>query len=426
MVQDEDKTRDELLAEIAALRTQVGLLLEWEGSAKKAAAEATRWDDALLRAMVDSSPFAFYVVDHTTDEVLYLNPRFCQLWGQTDLENCTAAEGLTHTDVVAAMCVQALEPAALEASFEALKSDLGEEPSEGEILMVDGRVIERWATRLGQPDEPITATHIYMFLDVTDYRQRLDQAAQKAKMAAVSQLTGGIAHDFNNLLTSIKGYATLASREAPADSLLQRDIEQVIKSANLGANLTHRLLAFSRHKPITTRALDLNRLISPMETTLRARVGGQIELKLALGPSLGKVKIDAAEFELALTELVDNAREAMTEGGKLTIETTGVILDEDYVRGHPNTRVGRYICVRVTDTGKGMSAEVRRHLFEPFFTTKGIGRGAGLGLATVYGVVEQHRGHIDVKSAPGQGTVVSLYFPRVKLDTAEWPLNQGV
>jgi signal transduction histidine kinase len=426
MARDEDKTRDELLAELTALRAQVSLLMGWDQAATKTVAEAPLWDETLLRTMVEISPLAFYVVDHSADTVLYFNQRFGELWGLPDLETRREAGELAHSDVMTACRDRALDPTTFDTSFRAPQGQIGEEAQHDEVSLVDGRTIGRWMTRLPVPDSSDAVLYVYTFLDLTEYTLRLEQDSQAAKMAAVGQLTGGIAHDFNNFLTSIKGYATLASREAPADSLLQRDIEQVVKSANLGANLTHRLLAFSHHKVITTRALDLNQLIAPMETALRARLGEKIELQLILGKGLGKVKLDAARFELALTELLDNGREAMPEGGTLTVETTAATFDEQYVRQHPRTKAGPYIRVRVTDTGRGMSAEVKRHLFEPFFTTKGLGRGAGLGLATVYGVVEQHRGHIDVESVLGQGTSVSLYFPRVKVVTAEWPLNQSV
>jgi two-component system cell cycle sensor histidine kinase/response regulator CckA len=251
-----------------------------------------------------------------------------------------------------------------------------------------------------------------VILDVTEHKRLEEQFLQAQKMETVGRLAGGVAHDFNNLLTAIRGYAGLA-RDAlqPADPV-RRDIEQVLKAAERAAALTGQLLAFSRRQIVELRPLSLNDLIREMDTILRRLAGEGINLKISLAPDLGVTRLDPSQIEQVLINLVVNARDAMPDGGTLIIETANVALDQEYASQHSGVTPGPFVTLAVSDNGVGMSEEAKAHLFEPFFTTKEAGRGTGLGLATVYGIVKQHHGHISIDSALGRGTMVHIYLPR--------------
>jgi CheY-like chemotaxis protein/two-component sensor histidine kinase len=232
-------------------------------------------------------------------------------------------------------------------------------------------------------------------------------------MEAVGQLAGGIAHDFNNLLTVIMGRTDLLLRSLrPADPVRQ-GIELVQKAAGRAADLTHQLLAFSRKQVLQPTSLDLNGVIANVEQMLGRLIGEDISLVTTLAPALGHVRADPSQIEQVIVNLVVNARDAMPQGGRLNIETSDVELDAMYVRRHAGASPGPHVMLAVGDTGVGMPSEVQAHIFEPFFTTKGPGKGTGLGLATVYGIVKQSEGYIEVDTEPGRGTTFRIYLPRV-------------
>jgi CheY-like chemotaxis protein len=228
-------------------------------------------------------------------------------------------------------------------------------------------------------------------------------------MDAVGRLAGGMAHDFNNLLTIIGGNAEIA--QAKLDS--GQALEEIKLAVERGAELIRKLLAFSRRAIVERRVVDLNVVLSDMELMLRRLIGEHIELVTRLAEDLPAVRIDPSQVEQVLTNLVVNARDAMPEGGRLTLETASITLDETFRAMHPEAATGRYTLLSVSDTGTGMSEEVQAHLFEPFFTTKEVGRGTGLGLSTCYGIVNQNGGFIRVFSRQGQGTTVQVYLPAV-------------
>ncbi len=249
--------------------------------------------------------------------------------------------------------------------------------------------------------------------DITARVQLEDQLRQSQKMEAIGQLAGGVAHDFNNILTAIMGYGSLALHRLPPDSPVKRDLEQIQLAAERAANLTRQLLAFARKDIVQLRVINLDDLILNLDKMLRRLIGADIELIMLPGPEPGLVKIDPGQMEQILVNLAVNARDAMPNGGILTIETANVMLDEAYQRHHAEVQVGCYVVFSVTDNGGGMSLEVQSRVFEPFFTTKEVGKGTGLGLSTCFGIVKRNGGYINVYSETGIGTTFKVYLPRV-------------
>ncbi len=248
--------------------------------------------------------------------------------------------------------------------------------------------------------------------DVTEKRVLEKQLRMAQKMEAIGRLSGGIAHDFNNLLGVIIGYSRVLKRELGASNALSEHALEIEKAGQRAASLTKQLLAFSRQQVLTPAVLNLNTLASDMEKMLPQLLGEDIKVTLILDPELGNVKADQSQVEQVIMNLAVNARDAMPMGGKLKIETTNVQIDEAYTRRHPGSKVGSYVLLAVTDTGTGMDSATLTHIFEPFVTTKDRGKGTGLGLATVYGIVKQSNGYTGVDSAPGQGTSFQIYLPR--------------
>jgi two-component system cell cycle sensor histidine kinase/response regulator CckA len=250
--------------------------------------------------------------------------------------------------------------------------------------------------------------------DVTERRQLEEQFRQAQKMEAVGRLSGGVAHDFNNLLGVIIGYAEFLQERIPANDPLHASADEVLKAGKRGALLTRQLLAFSRQQVLDPKVLDLNVAVCDMEKLLRRLIGEDVKLTTILTPRLGNVKADQGQLEQVIMNLGVNARDAMPHGGTLTIETSNMVMDDAFVRRYPYpVKPGQYVCLKVTDSGIGMSAETRARAFEPFFTTKEKGKGTGLGLSTVYGVVKQSGGYIDIESTLGKGTTFKIYLPRV-------------
>ena len=237
---------------------------------------------------------------------------------------------------------------------------------------------------------------------------------QSQKMEAVGQLTGGIAHDFNNMLAVVIGSLDLAQRRTTQDDIrLRRYIDAAQDGARRAANLTQRLLAFSRQQPLRPETVSLNKLVANMSELLRGSLGGAVELETVLAGGLWPVNADPNQLENVILNLAVNARDAMDGGGKLTIETQNAHLDKRYAAEHLGLPAGQYVLVAVTDTGSGMPAEVVAKAFDPFFTTKDVGKGTGLGLSQVYGFVKQSGGHVKIYSEPGNGTTVKVYLPRL-------------
>ena len=278
----------------------------------------------------------------------------------------------------------------------------------------DGRaIVVRLSGRAGirYPGEPMSFEMITE--DVTERRQLEEQLRHSQKMEAVGRLAGGIAHDFNNLLTVIKGYSDLMLNEVKPGDRLRSEVEEIRRAADRAATLTRQLLAFSRRQVMEPRVLDLNAVVNNMDRMLKRLIGDDIELYTALDGSLGTVKADPGQIEQVIMNLAVNARDAMPTGGRLTIETRTIELDDVYARENGLNQGGNFTMLAVTDTGCGMNSETRTHIFEPFFTTKEMGKGTGLGLSTVYGIIKQSGGHISCYSEEDKGTCFKVYLPIV-------------
>ena len=274
-------------------------------------------------------------------------------------------------------------------------------------------VAEKTVTPLRDNDGRITH-FISNDRDITDRRRMENQLQQGQKMDAIGKLAGGVAHDFNNLLMVISSYAELMLDSLAPQHPLRRNVDEIQKASRRAADLTRQLLAFGRKQMQTLQLLDLNLIIEDINKMLPRLIGEDIELVFVPGKKLGKVKADPVQIEQVLMNLVANARDAMPKGGKLVIETASLRLDEPYVQAHSIVPPGEYVLLTVTDSGTGIAPEHLLHIFEPFYTTKEEGKGTGLGLATVYGIVKQNSGFIWVYSEPGLGTTFKIYLPRVR------------
>ena len=251
-------------------------------------------------------------------------------------------------------------------------------------------------------------------MDITDRKALEAQLLQAQKMEAVGRLAGGVAHDFNNLLMAIMGYSELIRTSLVKDDPLYKYSEDILKATERAASLTQQLLAFSRRQVMQPQVLNLNRVAADLEKMLRRLIGEHIELEIVAGPDLGAVKADPGQIDQIIMNLAVNARDAMPTGGRLILATDNIEFTASHKCRFENIPPGRYVRLTVTDTGSGMDAETLDHIFEPFFTTKEVGKGTGLGLPMVYGIVKQNGGCVDVESRPGQGATFKIYLPRIE------------
>jgi two-component system cell cycle sensor histidine kinase/response regulator CckA len=256
-------------------------------------------------------------------------------------------------------------------------------------------------------------------IDITERKLLEEQLRQSQKLEGIGRLAGGVAHDFNNLLTVISGYTQMTLDELPLFHPLRAGVEEVVKAAALAANLTRQLLAFSRREPSRTEIIVLNRLVASIHKMLGRMIGADVNLALRLDPAAGAIRADAGHIEQVIMNLVVNARDAMPNGGDLVIETARQIVDERFAASHLGLAPGQYASLTVSDTGTGLSADVKAHLFDPFFTTKQPGKGTGLGLSTVYGIVKQGGGSISVDTELGRGTRFTILLPSVEAQGGE-------
>jgi signal transduction histidine kinase len=283
-----------------------------------------------------------------------------------------------------------------------------------ENLTADGKVIRcQWFNTPLFEDDGRFAGILCLAQDITEKVAMEERFRQAQKLEAIGSLAGGVAHDFNNLLTIINGYADLVQATLPADSPTAELVREISQAGDRATGLTRQLLAFSRKQVLEPKVLQLNAVVAETTKMLQRLIGEDVDLHTSLDPGLDRVKADPGQIEQILINLAVNARDAMPRGGKLTIQTANVELDETYVESRSDVRPGRHALLSVSDTGSGMDETVKSRIFEPFFTTKEAGSGTGLGLATVFGIVKQSGGHIAVYSEPGLGTSFKIYLPVV-------------
>jgi len=366
------------------------------------AEEALRKSESTFRLLFSHTPLPMWVFDLESLRVLQVNEAAILQYGYSDAE----FRGMTMRDI----SVDGREPA-----FDRCIADFKKE----------GRLHAHWRHRKrdGKTFEVDVVSHkleyagrcvrLVVAQDVSE-RQLLEQQLRQAqKMEAVGRLAGGVAHDFNNLLMVIKGHTELLMDSLPAGDHIKRKIEQIDRSADRATSLTRQLLAFSRMQVLQPRPMNLNTVVEEMSRLLPRLIGEDVELIVRSSSDIGTIRADASQMEQVIMNLAVNARDAMPGGGKLIIETSNVELDNYYREAHPIVQPGRYVLLAVSDTGTGMDAETQAHIFEPFFTTKEQGKGTGLGLATVYGVVKQSGGFVWVYSEIKKGTTFKIYLPRV-------------
>src|SRR4051812_47439472 len=263
---------------------------------------------------------------------------------------------------------------------------------------------------LAQRTAELTAANELLRTETKERVQAERHLRHAQKLESVGQLAAGVAHDFNNILTVIQGYADCLLARSSADPFSQGPLTQISKAAQRAASLTRQLLMFSRKQLIQTKVLDLNSVLQNMARMLQRLLGEDVALEASYGQNLPSLEADAGMLEQVIMNLAVNSRDAMPAGGRLDISTLAVEIDEAYVSHNTDARAGKFVCLCVTDTGSGMDRQTMERIFEPFFSTKEVGKGTGLGLATVYGIVNQHQGWIEVRSEVGQGTTFKIYF----------------
>jgi two-component system, cell cycle sensor histidine kinase and response regulator CckA len=379
---------------------------------RKRAEEALRVSEGSFRSVVEDAPYGIYQADDE-GRFLRVNPALQRMLGYSttdELQNVNLEREIFRR----------LED--FRGMRETLHSHDEFKGLETEWRKKDGTPITvRCSGRRVREENGGSAFHEVFAEDVTDKRVLEAQLRMAGKMEAIGRLSGGIAHDFNNLLGVMIGYSQLLKRKMRSEQNLLEYAEEIEKAGQRAASLTRQLLAFSRQQIMTPTVLDLNTLVADMEKMLPRLIGEDIAVRIELSDGLGAVRADRGQVEQVIMNLAVNARDAMPAGGTLLIQTANRELDELYARDHPGARLGRHIMLSVRDSGVGMDRETINHIFEPFFTTKELGKGTGLGLATVYGIVKQSGGYIAVDSSPGQGACFQVFLPRVDEPVTQVP-----
>ena len=369
-----------------------------------------------LSHAVEQSPVSIIVTDRN-GTIEYVNPKFTQITGYR------ADEAIGKTPRI--LKSGKIPDSEYKRLWETITS--GRE-WHGELInrKMNGELFWERASISAIRDSNGTITHfVGVKEDISEQRrteqahkQAMKQLRQAQKMEAIGQLAGGIAHDFNNLLTVINGYSTLLLHEMPSDAPFRSEVEHILSAGERAAALTHQLLAFSRRQMLEPKVININHLVRNLEKMLKRLIRENIVMQTCLSDQLGFVRVDPGQIEQIIMNLLVNARDALENGGTITIETADVDLDEAFVSENPGALEGSYVMLAVHDNGEGIAEETRRKIFEPFFTTKGQGKGTGLGLATVYGIVKQSGGYIQVTSELGRWTSFRVFFPRVDSEAA--------
>ena len=393
-----------------------GVAFAMDLSDRKRAEEAFRRSEHRFRAMVENSSDAIKLLSRE-GLVIYASP------------STAAVVGYAPHEYVGTNIFAAIHPDDLADARVVFKSCLGRPGvpvrSQHRVRHKDGSY--RWVEvlRVNRLSDPELYAIVTNYRDVTDRKRLEDQLLQSQKMEAVGRLAGGIAHDFNNMLSAIVGFSHMIIGDLREGDPILGDMHEIAAAAERAAQLTRQLLAFSRKQVMQPRVLDLGAHVREMDKMLRRLIGENIELVVETASGLDLVKVDPGQIEQVILNLVINARDAMPNGGKLVIETANAILDQSHANDHVGVAPGSYVMLAVRDTGQGMDRHVRERIFEPFFTTKEGGRGTGLGLSTVLGIVQQSGGHIWVYSEPGQGTTFKVYLPRCQERLPSVPIRSS-
>jgi PAS domain S-box-containing protein len=385
-----------------------GRVVRWYGNAvdihdRKLAEQTLAERQSRLQAMLDSEPECVKVVA-ADGTLIDMNPAGLGLIGATDAGS-----------VIGRPVIGLVHPEDRETFLALHERVLTGANGEAEFRIVGRRGNERRVQSNAAPlrdSDGVVRSVLSITRDVTAQRELEERLRQSQRLESVGQLTGGVAHDFNNLLTVIIGNAELLLERVVADREARSLIEMILAAANSGAELTARLLAFARRQTLRPQPVDINRLLAGMDGLLRRTLGGHIDFERVGGGGLWPAQVDASQLENAILNLCLNARDAMPDSGRLTVETANSRLDDEYALGHQGVGPGQYVMIAVSDTGQGMTPEVAARAFDPFFTTKEVGKGSGLGLSMVYGFAKQSGGHVKVYSEVGQGTTVRMYLPR--------------
>ena len=394
-----------MLAALVALAIAQMLLVRRNRQLRRAQADAAL-KAGLLQATLDHAREGIAAWD-AGGRLQAFNQRFFE---QLELPRELAAQGMRLDSVLARDGERA------SGMLQSARARAGQ-AQPGEDVMFHGRIGQRTIEIGAHPTGD--GGFLFSSIDVTRRVQAEVVAGQAQKMEAIGHLTGGIAHDFNNLLQIIRGNLDLLAPQVAGDAKAVDRVAKAIAGTERAARLTRQLLAFARRQPLEPRVVNLGRMMTEMADLLRRTLGERIEVKTVIAPGLWNTLADPAQIENAVLNLAINARDAMPDGGRLTIELANARLDEAYATQQAEVTAGPYVMLAVTDTGTGMSPQVQARVFEPFFTTKPEGRGTGLGLPQVYGFVRQSGGHIRIYSEPGHGTAVKIYLPRA-VDTPEW------
>jgi PAS domain S-box-containing protein len=398
---------DELAADIS-----FALEVSHQDEKRRRAEEELRWRTAFFEAQVESALDGILVVD-TDGKKIIQNKRFAEIW-KIPAEVVDDPDDRRQLEFAKA---RTKDPEAFVSHVEELYSK-PEQVSHDIIELVDGSVLERTSAPV-RSRSGVLYGRIWVFRDITDRRRLESQLRQSQKMEAIGQLAGGVAHDFNNILAAIMMQADLASGAGDMPAETREMLDEIRAAAGRAANLTRQLLAFSRRQVMQTRVVDLNEVVTNVTKMLQRILGEDIRLRFNLDARPLMTRADAGMLDQVLLNLVVNARDAMPDGGSLTISTGTIVLSEEQAAAIPDSRPGPHVLVGVTDSGNGIAPEHLSRIFEPFFTTKEAGKGTGLGLATVFGIVKQHGGALRVESDVGRGTTIEFMLPAIEPGVAD-------